>query len=104
MKSYKDQVLGSSYLSDQYKTYVTDLKTCLTTQPTDGEQRNDQSCEHHRKNVYPDVCLLLDHPNFSDSLKKEYAMFPYVKTIYAASTRIGIIHFGGYSVSTSHVN
>ena len=83
-----DQVLGNSYLSDQYKTYANDLKTCLRTGRT-----NDQSCEHYRKSVYEDVCNLLDHPNFSDIFNSDFSqnpLVPYVKSVYAASVRIVI--------------
>ena len=86
-KSYNDQVLGSSYLSDHYKTYIDDLKTCLRH----GKTKNNKSCEHYRQSVYEDVCLLLDHPNFSDifnSIANENSLIPFVKSIYVASIRI----------------
>lgn len=85
-KSYVDQVLGSSYLSDQYKTYVDDLQNCLRH----GRTKTDQSCEHHRQSVYEDVCLLLDHPKFSDIYNfapSESNLVPFVKSMYVASVR-----------------
>ena len=79
-------MLGSSYLSDHYKTYVDDLKTCLRH----GKTKNNKSCEHHRQSVYEDVCLLLDHSNFSDifnSISNENSLVPFVKSMYVASIR-----------------
>jgi len=97
-KSYVDQVRGSSYLSDQYKTYVDDLQSCLRH----GRSKNDQACEHHRQSVYEDVCLLLDHPNFSDvfaSTFSESDLVPFVKSIYVASIRKGSLCHWDFVIS-----
>ena len=91
-------MLGSSYLSDEYKTYIDDLKTCLRH----GKTKNNKSC-HHRQSVYEDVCLLLDHPNFSDilnSFSMENSLVPFVKTMYVASIRKSSLCYTGCTLKS----